>query len=172
MDTMLEDETSPWWTNEELGVDGMTDMLKRSAIDAYERLVNSQGDNPSRWNWGSLHALPLENESFGQSGIGAIEWLFNRGPFPVGGGSSVVNATGWDLGSSFSTVTVPSMRMIIDLSDFDDSRWNQLTGQSGHTFHTNYIDQVASWQEVQLTPWAFSPGAVDASTTDTLVLTP
>ncbi|MBW9120221.1 penicillin acylase family protein [Microbacterium trichothecenolyticum] len=172
MDTMLEDETSPWWTNEELGVDGMTDMLKRSAIDAYERLVDSQGDNPSRWNWGSLHALPLENESFGQSGIGAIEWLFNRGPFPVGGGSSVVNATGWDLGSSFSTVTVPSMRMIIDLSDFDDSRWNQLTGQSGHAFHTNYIDQVASWQEVELTPWAFSPGAVDASTTDTLVLTP
>ncbi|MBW9109604.1 penicillin acylase family protein [Microbacterium ureisolvens] len=172
MDTMLEDETSPWWTNEELGVDGMTDMLKRSAIDAYERLVDSQGDNPSRWNWGSLHALPLENESFGQSGIGAIEWLFNRGPFPVGGGSSVVNATGWDLGSSFSTVTVPSMRMIIDLSDFDDSRWNQLTGQSGHAFHTNYIDQVASWQEAELTPWAFSPGAVDASTTDTLVLTP
>ena len=172
VDTMLDDETSPWWTNEQLGVDGMADMLKRSAIDAYERLVDAQGDNPARWNWGSLHALPLENESFGQSGIAPIEWLFNRGPFPVGGGSSVVNATGWDLGASFATVTVPSMRMIIDLSDFDASRWNQLTGQSGHAFHTNYTDQVASWQKAELTPWAFSSKAVAAATTDTLVLMP
>ncbi|MFK4806478.1 penicillin acylase family protein [Microbacterium sp. ZW CA_36] len=172
MDALLDDDASPWWTNEELGVSGMTDTLKRAAIDAYERLVDEQGDNPSRWNWGSLHALPLINDSFGESGIAPIEWLFNRGPYPVGGGSSVVNATGWDLGSSFATVTVPSMRMIVDLSDFDASRWNQLTGESGHAFHTNYTDQVESWQKAELTPWAFSSKAVDAATTDTLVLTP
>jgi penicillin amidase len=172
VDALLDDDTSPWWTNEELGVSGMTDMLKRSAIDAYERLVDEQGDNPTRWNWGSLHALPLTNGSFGESGIAPIEWLFNRGPYPVGGGSSVVNATGWDLGSSFATVTVPSMRMIVDLSDLDASRWNQLTGESGHAFHTNYTDQVESWQRAELTPWPFSSKAVDAATTDTLLLTP
>lgn len=172
MDTMLDDETSTWWTNEELGVDGMTDMLKRSAIDAYEHLVELQGDNPTRWNWGALHALPLVSDSFGSSGIAPIEWLFNRGPFPVGGGSSVSNATGWDLGGGFETVTVPSMRMIVDLGDFDDSRWNQLTGQSGHAFHTNYTDQVESWQKAELTPWAYTEDAVDAATTDTLVLKP
>lgn len=172
VDALLDDDASPWWTNEELGVSGMTDMLKRSAIDAYERLVDEQGDNPTRWNWGALHALPLTNGSFGESGIAPIEWLFNRGPYPVGGGSSVVNATGWDLGSSFATVTVPSMRMIVDLSDFDASRWNQLTGESGHAFHTNYTDQVESWQRAELTPWPFSSKAVDAATTDTLVLTP
>ncbi|WP_426322868.1 penicillin acylase family protein [Microbacterium sp. E-13] len=172
VDSMLDDESSPWWTNDGIGVGGMDDMLRRSAVDAYERLVDEQGDDPSRWNWGSLHALPLANGSFGTSGIAPIEWLFNRGPFPVGGGSSVVNATGWDLGASFQTVTVPSMRMIVDLSDFDDSRWNQLTGESGHAFHTNYADQVESWQRAELTPWAFSPEAVAAATTDTLTLIP
>ncbi|MBW9092547.1 penicillin acylase family protein [Microbacterium jejuense] len=173
MDTLLSDESSPWWTNDELGVDGMREMLKRSAIDAYERLEDAQGDNQSRWNWGSLHALPLTNGTFGESGIAPIEWFFNRGPFPVGGGSSVVNATGWDLGSGdFSTITVPSMRMIVDLDDFDHSRWNQLTGESGHAFHTNYTDQVESWQKAELTPWAYSPKAVSAATTDTLVLKP
>lgn len=171
-DSLLDDETSPWWINEGLGVTSMDDMLKRSAIDAYERLVDEQGDNPARWNWGGLHALPLTNGSFGESGIAPIEWLFNRGPFPVGGGSSVVNATGWDLGSSFETVTVPSMRMIVDLSDFDASRWNQLTGESGHAFHTNYTDQVESWQKAELTPWAFTPEAVTAAAIDTLVLKP
>ncbi|WP_194397057.1 penicillin acylase family protein [Microbacterium atlanticum] len=169
---MLDDETSAWWVNDGLGVDGMTDMLEQSAIEAHERLVELQGDNPTRWNWGGLHALPLVSDTFGSSGIAPIEWLFNRGPFPVGGGSSVSNATGWDLGQSFATVTVPSMRMIVDLRDFDDSQWNQLTGQSGHAFHTNYIDQVESWQKAELTPWAYTDAAVDATTTDTLMLRP
>jgi penicillin amidase len=98
--------------------------------------------------------------------------LFNRGPYAVGGGSSVVNATGWQVGAGFETITVPSMRMVIDLSDFDASGWNHLTGASGHTFHPNYVDQTPTWQRAELTPWAFSDAAVDAATTHTLRLVP
>lgn len=35
------------------------------------------------------------------------------------------------------------MRMVIDLDDMDASTWNQLTGASGHAFHTNYTDRSA-----------------------------
>lgn len=172
VDALLEDPSSQWWTNDELGVDGREEMLAKAAADAYDRLVKLQGDNPAAWTWGNLHAIELTSDTFGSSGIAPIEWLFNRGPFPVGGGASVVNATGWNIGGGFATSTVPSMRMIIDLADFDDSQWNHLTGASGHTFHPNYVDQTAAWQKVELTPWAFSPEAVDAATTNTLVLTP
>ncbi|MFB8387636.1 penicillin acylase family protein [Microbacterium sp. NPDC055910] len=172
VDEILRDPQSEWWQNDALDVSTRTAMLTRTAEDAYERLVELQTDNPSRWNWGALHALPLRSETFGSSGIAPIEMLFNRGPYPVGGGASVVNATGWDLGVDFATVTVPSMRMVIDLDDFDASRWNHLTGASGHAFHPNYVDQTAAWQQVALTPWAFSPDAVDAAATHTLTLTP
>lgn len=172
VDTLLDDPDSEWWTNPGLDVSSQEEMLERSAVGAYERLAKLQGDRPDRWSWGDLHALPLRNATFGESGVAPIEWLFNRGPYPVSGGSSVVNATGWDLGVSFETVTVPSMRMIVDLSDFDASRWNQLTGQSGHTFHENYVDQTPAWQRVELTPWAFSPKAVTAATAHTLTLVP
>jgi penicillin amidase len=172
VDDLLSDPRSTWWTNEELGVTSQEEMLAYAASAAYDRLVELQGDNESKWNWGSLHALSLVSDTFGASGIAPIEWLFNRGPFPVGGGSSVANATGWDIGVSFETITVPSMRMIVDLSDFDDSRWNHLTGASGHAFHANYIDQTGTWLKAETTPWAFSRKAVDAATTDTLVLTP
>ncbi|MET0297845.1 MAG: penicillin acylase family protein, partial [Microbacterium sp.] len=118
------------------------------------------------------HALPLRSDTFGSSGIAPIEMLFNRGPYPVGGGSSVVNATGWDIGADFATITVPSMRMVVDLSDFDSSRWNNLTGTSGHTFHPNYIDQTENWQQAVLTPWAFTADAVTEATTNTLTLVP
>jgi penicillin amidase len=172
VDGLLEDPDSEWWTNAEIDVDGQSEMLAHAAGEAYDRLVALQGDNPSRWNWGSLHALPLDNATFGSSGIAPIEMLFNRGPYPVGGGSSVVNATGWQIGAGFETITVPSMRMVVDLSDFDASEWNHLTGTSGHTFHPNYVDQTPSWQRAELTPWPFTRAAVAAATTHTLTLVP
>lgn len=172
VDRLLAEPNSAWWTNDELGIAGQREMLARSAVDAYDRLVELQGDQPSRWNWGSLHAITLTHETFGTSGIAPIEALFNRGPFPVGGGASVVDATGWVLGEGFETVTVPSMRMTIDLADLDASRWNHLTGASGHAFHPNYADQVEAWQQRRQTPWPFSPDAVADATTHTLTLTP
>lgn len=172
MEQLLDDPASPWWQNTGLDVAGFDEMLATSADDASARLTVLQGDNPTRWNWGSLHALELRSDTFGSSGIAPIEWLFNRGPFPVGGGSSVVNATGWVMGQDFSTVTVPSMRMVVDLSDFDASGWNNLTGTSGHTFHANYADQTETWQNVELSPWPFSREARDAATTNTLTLVP
>ncbi|WP_404430269.1 penicillin acylase family protein [Microbacterium lacus] len=172
VDDLLTDPASSWWQNDELEVSGTEAMLALSANGAYDRLAVLQGDAPARWNWGTLHALALRSDTFGSSGIAPIEMLFNRGPFPTGGGSSVVNATGWAIGGDFATATVPSMRMIVDLADFDDSVWNHLTGTSGHTFHPNYVDQTENWQNVVLTPWAFSPAAVEASATHTLVLTP
>ncbi len=173
VDKLLDEPDSPWWTNEKLGVDGRDEMLAHAAQGAYDRLVDLQGDNPDQWHWGDLHAITLTNGSFGESGIAPIEALFNRGPYPVGGGSSVVDATGWYLGSdSFETSTVPSMRMTVDLADLDESRWNHLTGTSGHAFHPNYTDQFEAWQERRQTPWLFSLDRIEEAATSTLVLTP
>ncbi|WAA66261.1 penicillin acylase family protein [Microbacterium oxydans] len=169
---MLEDPADPLWVNPQIDVDGMDAMLALSAEEAYDELSALQGTIVSRWNWGDLHAITLTSDTLGSSGIAPIEALFNRGPFPVSGGASVVNATGWDLGTSYATTTVPSMRMVIDLSDFDASTWNHLTGASGHAFHEHYIDQTADWAVGVQTPWAWSSHAVDGATADTLVLAP
>ena len=169
---MLDDPEHPLWVNERLDIAGKDEMLAFSAEQAYEELRDLQGDDLRRWNWGSLHQIDLVSDTLGSSGIAPIEMLFNRGPYRVGGGSSVVNATGWVLGESHQTVTVQSMRMVIDLADFDDSTWNHLTGASGHAFHPNYTDQTDDWAAGVQSDWAFSPVAVKAAAVDTLVLTP
>uniref|UniRef100_UPI00261227D2 penicillin acylase family protein n=1 Tax=Microbacterium sp. TaxID=51671 RepID=UPI00261227D2 len=169
---LFENPDDPLWTNEAIGVDGMDEMLALSAEQAYDELVALQGEVTARWNWGNLHALTLTNETFGTSGIAPIESLFNRGPYPASGGASVVNATGWELGGSYATTTVPSMRMVIDLADFDASSWNNLTGASGHAFHRHYTDQTEDWSRGIQTPWAFSTDAVGTAAVDTLVLKP
>lgn len=169
---MLENPDDPMWTNERIDVNGMDEMLALSARQASDELVRLQGENTAQWNWGSLHAITLRSSTLGSSGIAPIEALFNRGPYPVGGGASVVNATGWMIGESYETTTVPSMRMVIDLSDFDASTWNQLTGASGHAFHPNYVDQTQDWSKGIQKPWPFSKQGVDAATVDRLVLQP
>lgn len=169
---LLDDPSDPLWTNQKIGVKGMEEMLALSAEEAYRELVTLQGDAMTRWNWGDLHAITLTSDTLGSSGIAPIEALFNRGPFPVSGGSSIVNATGWELGTSYATTTVPSMRMVVDLSDFDASTWNHFTGASGHAFHANYTDQTTDWAAGIQNPWPFTAKAVATATVDTLVLTP
>lgn len=172
IDTLFDRPRDALWTNPAVGADSRESMLTISAEQAYDELVAAQGPNTSRWNWGSLHAITLTHGTFGTSGIAPIEAIFNRGPFATGGGSSVVNATGWSIGEGYATVTVPSMRMVVDLSDFDASTWNHLTGASGHAFHAHYIDQTGAWSRAEHQPWAFTPEAIAAATVDTLTLTP
>ena len=162
----LADPESTWWG------ESQEKLLADAAGTAYDELVEAQGSDPADWNWGELHALTLRHESFGNSGIAPIEALFNRGPYATGGGSGVVNATGWELDEGYATSTVPSMRMVADLSDWDASVWQNLTGTSGHAFHPNYVDQADDWAQGNQFPWAYSPDAIDDATEDTLVLEP
>ena len=64
------------------------------------------------------------------------------------------------------------MRQVLDLADFDKSTWVNLTGESGHAFHPNYVDQTPLWQENKTRPWPFTPAAVRKAATQTLTLQP
>lgn len=172
VDALLDNPDSEWWVNEKLGISSQEEMLEYAIDTAYDRLAELQGEDVTKWSWGSLHALTLRTDTFGSSGIAPLEWLFNRGPYNVGGGASVVDATGWTLGESFETTTVPSMRMVIDLDNWDRSTYIHLTGTSGHAFHPNYVDQTPMWADGEQLPWTFSKKRVAAETVDTLTLTP
>ena len=71
--------------------------------------------------------------------------VFNRGPIPLPGGSSIVDANGWDASKGFAVNWAPSMRMVVDLADFDASTWVNQTGDCGHPDHPNYVDQLDAW---------------------------
>ncbi len=170
--TLLGEPDAAWWTNEDAGVTGRDEMIAYALDTAWREAAELLGDRPERWRWGRLHTLTLTNQSFGESGIGPIEWIFNRGPYELGGGSAIVNAIGWDARVGYGVDWVPSMRMIVDLGDPDASRWVNLTGASGHAFHPHYDDQAALWQRGELRAWPFSSEAVQDAAVDTLRLRP
>ncbi len=169
----LDSPNSAWWKNTEAGVDSQEELLVEAAKRAYAETRQLLGRNPSQWRWGDMHAITLTHDSFGKSGIAPIEALFNRGPYPVGGGSGVVDATGFDMDSdSFTTTTVPSFRMVADLSDWDASTWIHLTGASGHAFHRHYTSQTEDWSNGVQRNWNFSDIAVSNAAKDSLTLNP
>ncbi|MFE5673116.1 penicillin acylase family protein [Agromyces sp. NPDC056523] len=170
--SLLAEPDAAWWSDDEAGVTGRDAVIAASLEDAWSEASDRLGDDPADWRWGLLHTLTLENASFGRSGIGPIEWLFNRGPYETGGGSAIVNAVGWDARIGYEADWVPSMRMVVDLDDLDASTWVNLTGASGHAFHPHYADQTPLWQRGESRPWPFTTEAVRDAAEDALVLRP
>ncbi|WP_324613640.1 penicillin acylase family protein [Agromyces kandeliae] len=170
--TLLGQPEDAWWSDRASGATGRDAVLAAALDAAWAEASDLMGDDPGAWRWGGLHTLTLTNQTFGESGIGPIEWLFNRGPYEAGGGSAIVNANGWDATLGYEVNWVPSMRMVVDLDDFDDSTWVNLTGASGHAFHAHYDDQAELWQTGETREWPFSTRAVRRAATDALVLQP
>ena len=162
-----------WWDDKTTPeVETRDETLQASVAAAVDELTGLQGDDPSGWNWGGLHTLLLQNQTLGDSGIAPIEAVFNRGPVETAGGGSIVNATGWTPLDGYEVNWVPSMRQVVDLSDFDASTWVNLTGASGHAFDPHYNDQNEAWRTGQQFPWPFTSDAVAAAAADLLTLVP
>ena len=170
---LWEQPDNAWWDDTSTPeVEDRDATVRASMQAAAAELSDTLGSDPQKWEWGDLHTLELTNQTLGNSGVAPVEWLFNRGPYRVGGGESIVQATGWTPADGYEVTWVPSMRQVIDMADLDNSTWVNLTGASGHAFDATYRDQAEAWATGQQYPWAFSRQAVEASARDTLVLQP
>jgi penicillin amidase len=147
-------------------------ILLRALEQAVEDLTETQGRDMAKWRWGDLHTATFRNQSLGESGIGLIEAIFNRGPFAVDGTIATVNNTGYDLDEPYGVVTVPSYRQVVDLGDLTRSLSMHTTGQSGHPFHRHYKDMIDPWRNVEHHPMLWEREDVEADAEGTLVLTP
>ncbi len=170
---LLAQPSNAWWDiSTTSAIEDRDEILEQSLIAAMEELTETLGDDPFEWRWGELHTATFRNATFGESGIAPLEWLFNRGPYAVDGGRSIVNATSWTADDGYEVVALPSMRMVVDLSDFERSRTVHPTGQSGHIFHEHYIDMTEAWIANELHPMHWDRAAVEADAEGTLILKP
>jgi penicillin G amidase len=170
---LLDEPRSAWWDDAgRPGRQTRDQILALAMADAHDELTARLGADTAAWRWGALHTLTLTHATFGTSGIGPIERLFNRGPLETSGGTDIVNSTSWDATEGYEVNWVPSMRMLMDLSDLDAGRWIHLTGQSGRPFHRHYTDQAERWRDGGYAAMTFTPAATAASSRDVLTLHP
>jgi penicillin amidase len=153
-------------------VENRDDIFIRSFTAGVAEIEQLQGKDPVKWNWGDLHTATFMNQTLGKSGIAPIEALFNRGPFPTNGGDAIVNATGWNATLGYGVDWLPSLRMIVDLGNLNNSLTVHTTGESGHAYNPHYFDMVDMWRNIQYYPMLWDEQYVNAAVVDHLQLLP
>jgi len=172
---LLTTPKSAWWDNKLTSnvTEGKDEVLRQALVAARLELTRELGKDPAKWQWGKLHRLTLEHPVLGgDSAPGPLRWLVNEGPFEMPGGSSIVNANGWNAAEGYAVTEAPSMRMVVDLSALDASTWVNQSGVSGHPADSHYADQIDDWVAGRQRPWPFTEAAVRDTDPDVLTLRP
>jgi penicillin amidase len=143
-------------------------LLRDTLQSAYDELIAKQGPDTQRWSWGALHKAYFRHALDGVPGAATP---LDRGPVERPGDGDVVQATEYD-DSSLDQTSGASYREIFDLADWDNSVAINVPGQSGQPGSVHYDDLLPLWSSGQYFPLRYSRAAVDAVTSDVLMLQP
>jgi penicillin amidase len=167
---IMYDPKSSWWDNRNTRpTEDRDDIFVYAFSQAVDELEDKLGKNPAKWAWSDLHTITFTHTFM--NNFPFINNLFNRGPYANSGGSAIVNATSWSA-NSYTTSWMPSMRMIVDLSNLDASLTVHTTGQSGHAYHSHYADMPDLWRKIQYYPMYWERASIEANAANHLELTP
>jgi penicillin amidase len=162
-----------WWDDKNTPEEETwEEIVLQSLADGVAWLEDNQGGSMNEWAWGEIHTITFEDAILGASGIAPIEAIFNRGPFAVDSGRDLVNAQNWSNGDPAVVESHASQRMLVDLSNLDNSLSVIPTGNSGHPYNEHYDDQMALYLTGQYHAMPFSREAVEAAAVEHLVLQP
>jgi penicillin amidase len=166
---IIADRDNPWFDDlRTVEVEDRDDILRRSAQETVDFLGRRFGDQPRDWAWGRLHQAAFAHPL---GSVNPLHLLFNRGPVPARGSGDTVDAAGYKRGD-FSVRSLASLRQIVDVGEWRNSRSQHTTGQSGQPLHKHYGDMIESWQEVQHHPMVYEKEDILANQEGLLILEP
>jgi penicillin amidase len=146
----------PEWLPKEF--DSYQALLLACYKDAQEFHTKRVGADKSQWTWGRLSQVRFQHALANAPLIGG---QFTVPPFPQNGGLQTVNRG-----------ALVSMRLIADLSNWDNTRQSIPLGQSGDPASPHWKDQLDSWRDVTPRVFPYSKNAVAGATKEPLVLSP
>jgi penicillin G amidase len=135
-----------------------------------ETLRRTRGPSRDAWAWGEVRPLWLRHLV---GGVRPLDAVFNRGPIPIGGDATTIPqaSVSW-LHPTGDPIGIASMRLVIDVGNWDATRVVLAGGQSGNPLSPRYDDLLEPWQRGETVSLAWSREAVDRATRETLTLVP
>jgi penicillin amidase len=161
---LLNEQPAGWFA------EGWEPAIAAALAESVGTLRRRAGENPDSWTWGRVRPLTLRHPAGTGPVLGAI---FNRGPFAVGGdGNTIMQALSPPDDPLAEPLVYPSLRMVIDTGDWENSRFCLPGGQSGNPSSPHYDDQLRLWLRGEGVPIAWRAGDVKRATVRTLTLWP
>ena len=141
--------------------------LLASWQEAQKRLAEDLGPNRATWHYGAINRMAVGHPlSRAVPGLGR---LLNPPVIEMGGGPMSPNVL---QPTPTGGIEAPSMRLVADMADPDNTRLTNFMGQSGHPASPHYGDQLGAWLRVEPLRLPFSEEAIARITRHTLTLTP
>ena len=156
-----------------LGADPLAarnDILIRSLTAAVEDLEHRFGSDMTTWRWGRLHQMTFrpaiaslaDPQTRVRLSLPAVE---------LGGSGNSPHAAGFDP-PNFAVIAGASVRMVLDVGDWDRSVAINAPGQSGDASSPHYKDLLQPWSQGQYVPLLYTRAAVDDAAEVSVTLTP
>ena len=126
----------------------IAETLKNAFLDCQARL----GVDSAQWHWGDIHHAVFEH---GLSSVSKAAEAWSVGPFPHGGSGSSPMHTGYRT-SDFRTTQGASVRIVMDVGDWDASLWINAPGQSGDPRSSHFGNLAPLWAKGDYVPMLYS----------------
>ena len=145
-------------------------LLLMSLRSAYEEMEKLQGPDARKWNWGKLQ-YNLSEHPFAAIVDDATRTRINVGPIEKNGSAFVPSQSAYRV-SDFRQMGGPSVRVVVDVGNWDNSKAVNHPGQSGDPDSPHYRDLAQLWRNGQYFPLLYSRKAVENATEKRIDLVP
>lgn len=144
LERFIERNDSAWFKAD------LNTLLFNSYQKTINDLVEKLGSNPADWRWDQLQMISF-NHDIGNE-LGPLSGIYNRGPYPFGGGHMTVGRAGHRLYNPFKVSHVATIRVVADMGPQIEAYGVIPAGQSGHPLSKHYDDQIDAWLSGQYYP--------------------
>ena len=154
-----------------LGSASARDTLLISTLSsAWRDAVKRLGNDPKSWAWGKMH------HGYFAHALTALPSTKNPkemtvGPFSKGGGDCTPMMAAYRP-SDFNVYLGASVRIVVDVGEWDKSQWINAPGQSGDPRSPHYGDLAPLWAKGDYFPMLYTQDAVAKVTEHRIVLSP
>jgi penicillin G amidase len=149
---------------------GWAEEIVDAIATAMKMLRDVAGKNETRWAWGRVRPVFLVHAFGSKPPLGRI---WNRGPIAWGGDATTIpqGSVAFDapLGNA---IGIPNLRAIMDVGNWEASRWVLAGGQSGNPLSPHYDDMIDLWLRGDSVTIAWSPESVRQRAENELTLLP
>jgi penicillin amidase len=145
-------------------------LLAGSLAAAYRDVGTRLGADPAGWRWGALHHGYFAH-ALTPLAVAAGSRPFDVGPLPKAGSDATPMLAAYRP-SDFRVVLGASVRIVIDVGEWDNSVWMNAPGQSGDPRSPHYADLAPLWAKGEYVPMLYGRAAVERAIARRIALRP